>query len=145
MNTKRSHKTIKFILPILALAFAVGIAFAFTGTQTPVKTKLLDATLHFNYTAPGGDYSPAAVRTRANWTVTTAPNCETNFDNDACSFSITVPDADKNSYLSGSNPSLKASIQTSGTSTDAYVTNIVDSTLSTPLDLTSTISNKLQP
>lgn len=131
------------MVALLCLAITV---FAFKTRPFPTTPKLANTTLHFKYTAPSGDYSPAAVKDRANWTeVSPSQVCLGNINQDACSFSITVPETDESTYLSGSSPSTRVSIQTAGTSSDAYVTNLVDSTLSTPQNISSAINNQLKP
>ncbi|GEM_PF-4964894 len=113
--------TFKWVFPIAFLTICVAfLAFK------PAPAKLAETTLYFKYQS-ASDFSSAAVTSNNNWKLV-APSeiCEQETDDVACSFSITVPEFEEASYLTGPNPSSRVQIQANGTGTKYHVDDVLD-------------------
>ncbi|MGE9313591.1 hypothetical protein ACLOAU_18210 [Niabella sp. CJ426] len=122
---------LKWAFPIAFVAVCVAfLAFK------PAPAKLAQTTLYFKY-QPTSNFSSTSVTSNSNWElVTPSATCEQEENDVACSFSITVQEADEASYLTGSNPSSRVKIQANGTGTNYHVADVLD-------DVTP--SNDLEP
>ncbi|MCH5719934.1 hypothetical protein [Niabella hibiscisoli] len=122
---------LKWAFPIAFVAICVAfLAFK------PAPAKLAETTLYFKY-QPTSDFTSTSVTSNSNWElVSPSETCEHEENDVACSFSITVSEADEASYLTGSNPSSRVQIQANGTGPNYHVDDV--------LDITSP-SNNLQP
>ncbi|WP_300597144.1 DUF6520 family protein [Niabella sp.] len=124
MSTLKSPRTLKFVLPLLALVFTISIAFAFTNTKKQPATKPVTmTTLYFQYQL--ATYGKSQVETQNNWNLI-APGeaCESDGNDVTCSFSIRVPEEDQALYLNSTHPSSLVSIESSISGTDYRVTDV---------------------
>lgn len=122
---------LKWAFPIAFVAVCVAfLAFK------PAPAQPAETTLYFKY-QPASDFSSTSVTSNSNWElVTPSATCEHELNDVACSFSITVSEADEASYLTGSNPSSRVKIQANGSGSEYYVDNVLDN---------SAPGNDLQP
>lgn len=138
MSTLKSPRTIKFVLPLLALVFTIGIAFAFTKKQTVAKP-VTTAMLHFKYQL--GTYTEAQVEAQSNWELIEPEEaCEDEADNAACSFAINVPEGDQALFLNGTHPSSRVLIEAATQGTNYYVSTVKENIPATP-SISSSIEN----
>ena len=112
---------LKWAFPITFVA----VCIAFLAFK-PAPAKLAETTLYFKY-QPANDFTSTSVTSNSNWElVTSSETCEQETDDVACSFSITVPEVDEASYLTGSNPSSRVQIQANGTGAKYHVDDVSD-------------------
>lgn len=139
MSTPKSLRTLKFILPLLALVFTIGIAFAFTKKQPDAKPDTM-TTLHFKYQLTS--YDESQVEARGNWERIDAEEaCEQEQNEAACSFAIEVPEADEALYLNGTQPSSLVLIEAAASSGTSYYVEDVKKNVPTPPSIASSIEN----
>ncbi len=135
-------------MKIINLKWAFPIAFvavcvAFLAFK-PAPAKLAETTLYFKY-QPASDFQSASVASNSNWElVAPAATCEQEDNDVACSFSITVQEEEEASYLTGSNPSSRVKIQTSGSNNYYHVADVLDNANSNN-DLEPEIANIERP
>lgn len=130
---------LKWAFPIAFVAVCVAfLAFK------PAPAKLAQTTLYFKY-QPASDFGSTSVTSNNNWElVSPSEICEQEKDEVACSFSITVPETEEASYLTGSNPSSRVAIQANGSGSEYHVAEVLDG--STPSnDLLPQIANIERP
>ncbi|MGN7788035.1 hypothetical protein ACTJIJ_26095 [Niabella sp. 22666] len=130
---------LKWAFPIVFVAVCVAfLAFK------PAPAKLAETTLYFKY-QPSSNFKSTSVTSNSNWQlVTPSATCEQETNDVACSFSITVQEDDKASYLTGSSPSSRVEIQANGSGDYYHVTDVLDDV--TPSnDLSPDIANIERP
>ncbi len=130
---------LKWAFPIASVAVCVAfLAFK------PAPAKLAETTLYFKY-QPTSNFKSASVTSNSNWQlVTSSATCEQETNDVACSFSITVQEDDKASYLTGSNPSSRVKIQANGSDDNYHVADVLDNVTPTN-DLSPEIANIERP
>ncbi|MCH5597949.1 hypothetical protein [Niabella ginsengisoli] len=141
MLKHKSLSILKWVAPACAVAFSL---LAFTNQTDADKIKSNDlffADLYFKYTPTDpDDFSQSSVEEQSNWTlITSGQKCEQETNEVPCSFSITVETGQQASYLDGTHPSSRVNINTSGSSSQAYVSQLEDATTSD--DITQEIDN----
>lgn len=126
MSINKSPRTIKFIIPILALAFIVTlIAFKPVNRQSAT-------TMYFKYQL--STYTAAQVSSQSNWEqIDPSEACEQESDQKACSFSISVPTGDEALYLNGTHPSSRVLIDASSSGSNNFVSDVRDNVASTSI------------
>ncbi|WP_346239588.1 hypothetical protein ABDK00_009520 [Niabella insulamsoli] len=141
MRSNINFQHLKWILPIFIVAISL---FAFTQKPEPatgINQERLFADLYFKYTpADPDDFTQASVEEQSNWTlITSGQKCDQETDEVACSFSITVETSQQASYLDGTHPSSRVEINTGGSSSEAFVSQLEDA--SDNSDITQEIDN----
>lgn len=143
-------KILTIVLPVIALAFLISIAFAFKPKPSKQATTKNDESvvLAFRYKLTSAP-TAAAAALQSNWErIDEEEMCNTTVDQIPCSFSISVSEDDASLYVNSSDePTSRVSIQaTQDISTSQYyVSDVHDTGQPGSPSIKQDINNRTKP